>query len=127
MNAATPGLPARARFNLAWVAGLLLLKGPLGLLPGALVGGVFLPIGFLKFKAGKRAAALGAQPSSVMGDDTYVYFADFSGAVNVAAIHGGDAVQLAKGPTGKVSMAMDQSSIYFANSNDDAIIAMPRQ
>jgi hypothetical protein len=71
--------------------------------------------------------ALGAQPSSVMGDDTYVYFADVSGAVNVATIRGGDAVQIAKGPTGKVSMAMDQTSIYWANSIDGSIITMPRQ
>jgi hypothetical protein len=62
-----------------------------------------------------------------MGDDTYVYFADVSGAVNVAAIHGGDAVQIAKGPTGKVSLTMDQASIYWANSEDGAILAMPRQ
>lgn len=62
-----------------------------------------------------------------MGDDTYVYFADAGGAVNVAAIRGGDAVQIAKGPTGKVSMAMDQTSIYWANSADGTILTMPRQ
>ncbi len=72
--------------------------------------------------------ALGAQPSIVMGDDTYVYFADRAGAVNVAAIHGGDAVQLAKGPSlGKVSLTMDRASIYWANSEDGAILTLPRQ
>lgn len=43
------------------VIGLLLMKSPWGLLIGAVMGGLVLPIGFLKFKAGKRATALGVQ------------------------------------------------------------------
>jgi hypothetical protein len=69
----------------------------------------------------------GVLPSSVLGDDAFVYFADVSGAVNVAAIQGGEAQQIAKGPAGKVSITMDQASIYWANSEDGVILSMPRQ
>lgn len=69
----------------------------------------------------------GVLPSSVLGDDAFVYFGDVSGAVNVAAIQGGEAQQLAKGPAGKVSITMDQASIYWANSEDGVILSMPRQ
>lgn len=39
----------------------LLTRSPLGFLGGAVLGGLIAPIGVLKFKAGKRAAALGQQ------------------------------------------------------------------
>jgi tight adherence protein B len=40
---------------------LVLTRHPLGFLAGLVVGGAVLPFGFLKFKIGKRAAALGMQ------------------------------------------------------------------
>ena len=50
---------------LAAVVGCLLLgfltKNPLGFVGGALIGGVLAPLGFLKFKANRRTAALGFQ------------------------------------------------------------------
>jgi hypothetical protein len=66
-------------------------------------------------------------PTALLGDDAFVYFADASGAVNVAAIQGGEAQQIAKGPAGKVSITLDQASIYWANSEDGVILSMPRQ
>lgn len=41
--------------------GFFLMKQPLGLLLGALVGGIVVPLGVLKYKANQRAAALGFQ------------------------------------------------------------------
>jgi tight adherence protein B len=43
------------------VGGFLLLRNPVGLLPGALAGAVAVPVLFLKFKASKREKALAAQ------------------------------------------------------------------
>ena len=65
--------------------------------------------------------------SAVMGDDAFVYFADFGGGVNVASVHGGEATQLAQGPTGKVVLAMDATSIYWAHSSGGTIFTAPRQ
>lgn len=64
------GLPYDQKKWLGYVAAATVLgslgagfatKMPLGFLAGALVGGVFLPLGVLKFHAGKRNAALGHQ------------------------------------------------------------------
>ena len=65
--------------------------------------------------------------SAVMGDDAFVYFGDLSGGVNIASVHGGEATQLAQGPMGKVVMAMDASSIYWAHSSGGTIFTAPRQ
>jgi hypothetical protein len=65
--------------------------------------------------------------SAVMGDDAFVYFGDLNGGVNVAPIEGGEATQLAQGPAGKVVMAMDSSSIYWAHSSGGTIFTAPRQ
>ena len=43
------------------VGGFVLTKSPVGLVGGILLGGVIGPLGLLKFKAGKRSAALGQQ------------------------------------------------------------------
>ncbi|HEX8570063.1 MAG TPA: type II secretion system F family protein [Caulobacteraceae bacterium] len=43
------------------VAGFVLLRNPLGLLPGGLFGAIFVPLMFLKMKASKREKALAAQ------------------------------------------------------------------
>jgi tight adherence protein B len=51
---------AAAALILAAGAGIL-TKSPLAALGGAVLGGVFVPLGVLKFKAGKRNAALGFQ------------------------------------------------------------------
>ena len=65
--------------------------------------------------------------SALMGDDAFVYFADFGGGVNIASVHGGEAMQLAQGPEGKIVLAMDSTSIYWAHSNGGTIFTAPRQ
>ena len=65
--------------------------------------------------------------SAVMGDDAFVYFGDLNGGVNVAPIEAGEATQLAQGPAGKVVMAMDATSIYWAHSAGGTIFTAPRQ
>jgi hypothetical protein len=72
-------------------------------------------------------AAVSSKPDAVMGDATNVYFSDLDGGVHVASVHGGEATRLGKGPGGgKVSLAMDLTSIYWANSVDGAIIVLPK-
>ena len=64
------GLPYDRKKWLTYVAAAAILgslglgiatRSPLGFVGGAVLGGVLLPLGFLKFKAGKRNAALGLQ------------------------------------------------------------------
>lgn len=65
-------------------------------------------------------------PDTVIGDETHVYFSDVKGGVNMASVHGGEAERLGQGPVGKVSLAIDATSIYWANSADGAIIVRPK-
>jgi tight adherence protein B len=64
------GLPYNQSRWLIYIAGAALAGAlglgvvtrlPIGFVGGALAGGLFLPLGFLKFKAGRRQAALGHQ------------------------------------------------------------------
>jgi hypothetical protein len=64
--------------------------------------------------------------NAVVGDSTNVYFSTLDGAVSVASVHGGEAQQIGKGPGGKVSLAIDATSIYWANPGDGAIIMMAK-
>lgn len=64
--------------------------------------------------------------NAVVGDATNVYFSDLEGGVSVASVHGGEATRISKGPSGRVSLALDMTSLYWANSTDGAIIMMPK-
>ena len=46
--------------------------------------------------------------------------------VSVASVQGGEAAVIGEGPPGKVSLALDATSIYWANSGDGAIIVRPK-
>jgi hypothetical protein len=66
--------------------------------------------------------------AAVVGDSSNVYFATLDGAVSAAPIQGGgaDPTPIAQGPAGVVSLAMDATSIYWANSEDGAVMMMPK-
>lgn len=64
--------------------------------------------------------------TAVMGDDAFVYFGGVDGGVNVAPLVGGEAMQFAQGPAGRVVMAMDATSIYWAHTSGGTIFTAPR-
>jgi hypothetical protein len=47
-------------------------------------------------------------------------------SLSSASIDGGDPVDRISGPAGLVSIALDDTSIYWANSNDVAVMVMPK-
>lgn len=66
--------------------------------------------------------------TAVAGDKDNAFWTAADGTLSQAAIHGGDyPIELVKGPPGGVvSLALDSTSIYWANSNDSAIMMMPK-
>jgi outer membrane protein assembly factor BamB len=64
---------------------------------------------------------------AVAGDGVTVYWTRADGTVNMAPLYGGEPVEIAKGPANaKVSLAIDATSIYWANSQSGTLMAMPK-
>jgi hypothetical protein len=64
---------------------------------------------------------------AVAGDGVTVYWTRADGTVNMAPLYGGEPVEIAKGPANaKVSLAIDMTSIYWANSQSGSLMAMPK-
>jgi hypothetical protein len=66
-------------------------------------------------------------PTVVLGDAVNAYWTASDGSVNLVPVDGsGAVVQLGQGAPGAVSLALDAVNVYWANSNDGSLMAMPK-
>jgi len=62
----------------------------------------------------------------IAGDEATVYWSGTDGTVSMAPLTGGAPAVIASGPAGTVSLALDMTSIDWANSADGAVMTMPK-
>ena len=75
------------------------------------------------------ASGLGVVGALALDDAGMIYFATLDGSVGVASVDGSSAAGpmiFASGPPGGASVAVDATSVYWANESGDAIFAVPR-
>ncbi len=65
---------------------------------------------------------------ALVADDTQVYFSTLEGDLSfVSLLDGGSPTSFASGPSGRTSIAVDRTSIYWAHADGDAVFVYPKQ
>ena len=77
-------------------------------------------------------SGVGAGPpqegAGLVADDTQVYFSTLEGDLSfVSLLDGGSPTSFASGPSGRTSIAVDRTSIYWAHADGDAVFVYPKQ
>lgn len=65
--------------------------------------------------------------NALAADEAHVFFSTSQGDVNVLPVGGGTPTTFSSGPTGKTSLALDATSVYWARAGGNAIFTYPKQ